>query len=75
MPNLDPHPANILGQGILDPETEATMLARGFVFATYLTPKGRKAKPFLLTSRRPYADILNTRTKTHATRTLRPAHA
>ena len=73
MPNLDPHPANILGQGILDPETEAAMLAAGFVFATYLTPKGRKAKPFLLTSRRPYADILNTRTRT--TRTLRPAHA
>lgn len=75
MPNLDSHPSNILGRGILDPETEAAMLAAGFVFATYLTPAGRKAKPFLLTSKRPYADILNTRTKNHATRTLRPAYA
>ena len=75
MPNLDPHPLNILGKGILPPDQEAAMIAAGFVFATYLTPAGRKAKPFLLTSRRPYADILNARTKNRTTRTLRPAHA
>ena len=73
MPKLDPHPLNILGKGILPPDQEAAMIAADFVFATYLTPAGRNAKPFLLTSRRPYADILNTRTRT--TRTLCPAHA
>lgn len=71
MPNLDLHPANILGQGILDPETEAALLETGVVFAVQRTATPPSGKPFtfLITSKRPYADVLNTRTPKRTTRT------
>lgn len=74
---LDAHPLNQLGKGILDPETEADLIAGGIVFAVQrtATPPGGKPFTFMITSKRPYADILNTRTKKHATRTPRPVRA
>ena len=32
-PQLDPNPQNELGKGILDPDHEADLLARGYIFA------------------------------------------
>lgn len=74
---LDTHPANILGRGILDPGTEADLIAAGIVFAVQRTAYPVSGKPFqfLITSKRPYADILNTRTKNHTTRTPHLARA
>lgn len=37
MPELDTHPLNILGKGILPPEREAALLAQGAVFAVQLS--------------------------------------
>lgn len=34
---LDPHPANELGHGILDPVVEADMIAQGAIFALQVT--------------------------------------
>ena len=50
---LDPNPLNELGKGTLDPEVEATLLARGCVFAQTVTgPHGQ----YLRTSQRPIND-------------------
>lgn len=70
---LDTHPLNILGKGILDPETEADMIARGIVFAALRTayPPSGKPFPFLITSKRPYADILNACTPIRSKRAAR----
>lgn len=70
---LDPHPANLLGKGILDPGTEDALLSAGIVFATQRTAYPVSGKPFvfLITSRRPYTDILNQRTVGRAMRTTR----
>lgn len=69
---LDTHSLNILGRGILDPETEADLLAAGIVFAVQrtATPPGGKPFTFLITSKRPYAEVLNTRMPTRTTKTL-----
>jgi hypothetical protein len=55
MPNLDPHPLNELGRGILDPTVEAKLLASGVVFARTVRTKTGKSfidcyfRPFLQT--------------------------
>lgn len=60
MPEFDAHPANILGKGILDPDKEAELIARGIMFAVWLPPD-KRGHQVLLTSHRPYADVLNGR--------------
>lgn len=52
---LDPNPENILGKGILPPEKEAKIIARGCVFAKFVTAQG---KSILVTFRRPHDEIL-----------------
>lgn len=51
MSPLDPDPNNILGKGILPPEREALLLARGIIFAEWCA--GERVAPFLITSSRP----------------------
>jgi hypothetical protein len=55
---FDPDPDNQLGKHILDPALEASLVARGVVFAARLPP--RKGKPFwsLVCSLRPIADAV-----------------
>lgn len=50
--NLDPHPLNELGKGILAPDVEAKLLAEGVIFATTVTPRNPKVPPYLVTCRR-----------------------
>ena len=50
--DFDPHPANELGRGTLDPATEAWLLARGAVFAR--TVPGVSGKPVVEFSCRPF---------------------
>ena len=69
MPEFDTHPLNHLGKGILDPTHEAWIIARGCVFATLLPPD-RKGRRLVVSSRRPYAEVLNDRTPVRTTRTL-----
>ena len=54
--NLDPHPLNELGRGILAPDVEARLLADGYIFAATVIPKDRRVPPFLATSKRPFAE-------------------
>lgn len=54
-PELDPHPDNILGRGILKPTEEAKLLSEGLVFATYLTTED--GHRFLLCGKRPIAVV------------------
>lgn len=65
----DTHPLNMLGQGVIDPAHEAWIVGRGCVFATLLPPD-RKGHRLVISSRRPYADVLNDRTSNRTTRTL-----
>lgn len=52
---LDPDPRNLLGKDILDPETEAELLADGMIFADYvIQADGHK---ILITSKRRMADV------------------
>jgi len=70
---LDDHPLNELGKGILAADVEAKLLARGIVFACRETAYPTRGKPivFLITSKRPFAEIVNQRTASVPTRARR----
>lgn len=40
-PTLDPHPRNLLGKGVLDPDLEAQLLAEGVVCAWHVISEGK----------------------------------
>jgi hypothetical protein len=58
MQQLDPHPQNILGKGIIPPHIEAVLLANGAVFAMYVTTDGPKPQTYLRTSSRPWNETV-----------------
>lgn len=48
---LDPDSNNILGKGILPPEQESALRARGIIFAEWCS--GERVPPFLIISSKP----------------------
>lgn len=64
MPSLDAHPKNELGKDVLDPGTEAKLLADGMVFARRLTDA--TGHTFIFCGKRPLTEF--------ATDMVRSAH-
>ena len=56
MPNLDPDPTNELGHGVLDPDTEARLIALGYIYAHRVTTK--RGRTFVGAYKRSLAETL-----------------